>query len=154
MAEEITVHLCHAQTSGTGSGLDLVSPLQLDLISNDSIAALSRLGLSATAVGRELGADFALTGTIARIFGNYRVRAELVRVADAVQLWVEELLVRSEPGRRDQLPQAASALMAQRAEARIRGAHLCPSIDSAINHGDVSDHSAAYNRGTRALLAS
>jgi DNA-binding winged helix-turn-helix (wHTH) protein/predicted Zn-dependent protease len=59
----------------------------------DSVFALARRGLGARPIGEALGADLVLTGTMRISPAHYRLRAEMMRVADGSQLWVEDLLV-------------------------------------------------------------
>lgn len=63
------------------------------LLARDSVATLAQQGRSAAQVGRALHADLVLTGTLRAQMSNYRLRAELIRVSDEVQLWVEDFLV-------------------------------------------------------------
>ena len=58
----------------------------------DSVFTLAGRGLSAHQVGEALGADLVLVGSLNLLPGHYRLRAEMIRVDDGAQLWVEDLL--------------------------------------------------------------
>ncbi len=59
----------------------------------DSVFTLARRGLSAQQIGQLLRADLVLAGTLRILPAHYRLRAEIIRVSDGIQLWVEDLLV-------------------------------------------------------------
>jgi TolB-like protein/tetratricopeptide (TPR) repeat protein len=63
------------------------------LLAQDSVFTLAAQGHSAVQVGRALRAHLVLTGTLTAQASHYRLRAELIRVADDVQLWVEDFIV-------------------------------------------------------------
>ena len=68
-------------------------PLEVDILAYDSVTALTCRGLTALEVGTNLGADFAMTGCITALPVHFRLRAEMFRVADAVQVWVEDFVI-------------------------------------------------------------
>ncbi|MDR3751641.1 MAG: hypothetical protein P4K94_09175, partial [Terracidiphilus sp.] len=63
------------------------------VLAQDSVFTLARRGLGAQRVGQTLKADLVLTGTVRALPAHYRLRAEMIRVADETQIWVEDLLV-------------------------------------------------------------
>lgn len=63
------------------------------VLARDSVFALVHRGLSAQQIGQALQADLVLTGTIRALSSLFRLRAEMIRVQDGVQIWVEDLLV-------------------------------------------------------------
>jgi DNA-binding winged helix-turn-helix (wHTH) protein/tetratricopeptide (TPR) repeat protein len=63
------------------------------VLARDSVFTLARQGLSAHQIGATLNADLVLTGTIRAVPGQFRLRAEMIRVEDGVQIWAEDLLV-------------------------------------------------------------
>jgi DNA-binding winged helix-turn-helix (wHTH) protein/tetratricopeptide (TPR) repeat protein len=63
------------------------------LVSRDSVFALARRGLAAHEIGTALDADLVLTGQLLATPGHDRLRAEMIRAEDGVQLWAEDLLV-------------------------------------------------------------
>lgn len=69
------------------------------VIARDSAFSLAARGLTAHQVGEALQADLVLTGTLRMLPSQFRLRAEMIRVADGTQIWVEDMLV----------PQARSA---------------------------------------------
>jgi TolB-like protein len=68
-------------------------PPMVTILARDSVFTLARRGLSALEAGHMLKADLALTGTIRALPAHYRFRAELIRVSDGAQIWVEDMLV-------------------------------------------------------------
>lgn len=70
-----------------------IRPPVADLMARDSVFTLARRGLTAHQVGQAIKADLALTGTIRALPAHYRIRAELIRIADGTQVWVEDALV-------------------------------------------------------------
>ena len=60
--------------------------------SMDSVFTLVERGLSAQQVGEALRADLVLAGSLSLLPAHYRLRAEMIRVEDGAQLWVEDLL--------------------------------------------------------------
>jgi DNA-binding winged helix-turn-helix (wHTH) protein/tetratricopeptide (TPR) repeat protein len=80
MAEETTASLSHACH-------DTVA-----VLARDSVFILAQRGLTAQQIGQELKADLVLTGTLQAFSSHYRLRAEMIRVEDGTQIWVEDLL--------------------------------------------------------------
>jgi DNA-binding winged helix-turn-helix (wHTH) protein/tetratricopeptide (TPR) repeat protein len=113
---------------GFGSGvaeetmlkLNRANPLAVEILARDSVFLLAAKGLAAAEVGKTLGADLALTGTITPLPRHFRLRAEMIRVRDGVQLWVEDFLLPRE------LLAYADARLAKRISARIRRAFASP----------------------------
>jgi tetratricopeptide (TPR) repeat protein len=62
------------------------------VLARDSVFNLAQRGLTAQQIGLELKADLVLTGSIQAFSSHYRLRAEMVRVEDGTQIWVEDLL--------------------------------------------------------------
>jgi DNA-binding winged helix-turn-helix (wHTH) protein len=81
IAEEVTARLT-----------ELNAP-EISLLARDSVFTLSRQGMSAIEVGEALQADLALTGTLLATPTHFRLRAEMIRVEDGTQIWVEDILV-------------------------------------------------------------
>jgi len=69
------------------------------VLARDSAFSLAARGLTAHQVGEALHADLVLTGTLRLMPAQFRLRAEMIRVSDGTQIWVEDMLV----------PQARSA---------------------------------------------
>jgi DNA-binding winged helix-turn-helix (wHTH) protein len=83
ISEETMIRLAHTRNPVT------------ELMARDSILHLVARGASAQEAGAALGADLALAGSITALPLHYRLRIEMIRVADAVQLWVEDFLLPS-----------------------------------------------------------
>jgi DNA-binding winged helix-turn-helix (wHTH) protein/tetratricopeptide (TPR) repeat protein len=66
----------------------------VSIIARDSVFTLARRGFPAQLTGEALQADLVLTGTISFVQMQYRLRVEMIRVADGTQIWVEDVLVR------------------------------------------------------------
>lgn len=63
------------------------------VLARDSAFSLSARGMTAHQVGEALQADLVLTGTLRSLPSHFRLRAEMIRVADGTQIWVEDMLV-------------------------------------------------------------
>jgi TolB-like protein len=60
------------------------------IVARDSVLTLARRGLSPQEIGRTLDADLVLTGRLEAAPRHNRLRAEMIRVEDGAQLWVED----------------------------------------------------------------
>jgi len=84
---------------GSSIAEDVISLLTADqfspvrVLARDSTFALAARGMTAHQVGETLQADLVLTGTLRSMPSNFRLRAEMIRVADGTQIWVEDMLV-------------------------------------------------------------
>ncbi len=81
IAEETTARLSNAPGR-------LVS-----VLARDSAFTLAARGFTAVQVGEALHADLVLAGSLRTLTDHFRLRVEMIRVADGVQIWVEDLLV-------------------------------------------------------------
>jgi len=81
IAEDAIAHLSNVQ-----------KPLA-SMLARDSVFSLALRGLTAQQIGEALNADFVLAGTVRAFPSRFRLRAEMIRIADGVQIWVEDLLV-------------------------------------------------------------
>jgi DNA-binding winged helix-turn-helix (wHTH) protein/tetratricopeptide (TPR) repeat protein len=68
----------------------------VSMIARDSVFALAKRGHSAQQVGEILNADLVLAGTLRAFTSHFRLRVEMIRTADGIQIWVEDLLVSRE----------------------------------------------------------
>ena len=91
IAEETAAQLCDAEFAGA------------TIAARESVLTLARRGMASVEIGRTLGADLVLGGEIYATPERLRVRAELIRVEDSAQLWVEDVMV--ERGRTMELEQ-------------------------------------------------
>ena len=66
------------------------------VVARDSVFALAGRGMTAHQVGTTLQADLVLTGTLRSMPAHVRLRAEMIRVQDGTQIWVEDMLVAQE----------------------------------------------------------
>lgn len=103
IAEETTASL-------TTSGAAVVS-----MMARDSVFTLARRGLTAQQVGESLHADLVLAGTLRALPAHLRLRAEMVRVNDGAQIWVEDLFIDGDPAA------PLDPLLARRIAARLGG---------------------------------
>lgn len=70
---------------------DQLAPVHV--LARDSAFSLAARGMTAHQVGEALEADLVLTGTLRSLPSQFRLRAEMIRVADGTQIWVEDMLV-------------------------------------------------------------
>jgi DNA-binding winged helix-turn-helix (wHTH) protein len=80
IAEETIARMSNAQ-----------SPLA-SILARDSVFTLALRGLTAHQIGASLHADLVLAGTLRSFVSHIRLRMEMIRVTDGVQIWVEDLL--------------------------------------------------------------
>jgi DNA-binding winged helix-turn-helix (wHTH) protein/tetratricopeptide (TPR) repeat protein len=66
------------------------------ILARDSVFILSMRGLSAQQIGQTLHADLVLAGTLRALTAHFRLRVEMIRVVDGIQIWVEDLIVERE----------------------------------------------------------
>jgi DNA-binding winged helix-turn-helix (wHTH) protein/TolB-like protein len=69
------------------------------LLARDSVFALAASGATAHQAGVALDAHLALAGSVTALPTHVRIRTEMIRVADAVELWMEDFLVPRDAGR-------------------------------------------------------
>ena len=65
----------------------------VSVLARDSVFTLARRGYTAQQIGEALKADLVLAGTLRALPSHFRLRAEMIRVHDGIQIWVEDLLV-------------------------------------------------------------
>lgn len=70
---------------------DQLAPVHV--LARDSAFSLAGRGMTAHQVGEALQADLVLTGTLRSLPSQFRLRTEMIRVADGTQIWVEDMLV-------------------------------------------------------------
>jgi TolB-like protein len=63
------------------------------LMARDSVFAMAAEGATALQTGTALKAQLALAGSITALPTHLRIRVEMIRVADGVQLWIDDFLV-------------------------------------------------------------
>jgi TolB-like protein/tetratricopeptide (TPR) repeat protein len=85
-------HIGLALAEETTACLSGVGCFAVAVLARDSVFNLAQRGLTALQIGRELKADLVLTGTLQAFSSHYRLRAEMIRIEDGTQIWVEDLL--------------------------------------------------------------
>ena len=86
-------HLGNAIAEETMARLSNLRDPVFSVLARDSVLTLAGRGLTAQQIGQMLKADLVLTGTLRAFSNQFRLRAEMIRVEDGVQIWVEDLLV-------------------------------------------------------------
>jgi DNA-binding winged helix-turn-helix (wHTH) protein/tetratricopeptide (TPR) repeat protein len=81
VAEETIVRLSNAEAPA------------VTVLARDSVFMLARRGLGAQQIGETLKADLALAGSLRALPSHFRLRAEMIRIEDGAQIWVEDLIV-------------------------------------------------------------
>jgi TolB-like protein/DNA-binding winged helix-turn-helix (wHTH) protein/Tfp pilus assembly protein PilF len=74
-------------TEETITDLGELSPQQLGVIARTSAMAYKHTNKTVSQIGRELGVDYILEGSVRREGGRVRVSAQLIRVSDQTHLW-------------------------------------------------------------------
>jgi len=74
-------------TEETITDLGELNPEQLGVIARTSAAAYKHTNKTIAQIGRELGVDYILEGSVRREGGVARISAQLIRVKDQVHLW-------------------------------------------------------------------
>lgn len=93
IAEEIIASLGAGRANDRPSLLGkIASHAAVAVMARDSVFNLALSGLTAQQIGRQLHADLALTGVVQAFCSQYRLRAEMIRVEDGTQIWVEDIL--------------------------------------------------------------
>lgn len=62
------------------------------ILARDSVFNLAQRGFTAQQIGQKLRANLVLTGTLRAFSSHCRLRAEMIRVKDDTQIWVEDML--------------------------------------------------------------
>lgn len=86
-------HLGAAIAEETITRLTDAQPAVISMLARDSTFTLAGRGLTAHHIGQMLKADLVLTGTLRALPSQFRLRAEMIRVEDGSQIWVEDLLI-------------------------------------------------------------
>lgn len=92
----VPAHLGPAISEETIARLSNTPASGVQVLARDSCFALAKRGLTAIELGRTLHADLVLTGTMRTLPCHFRLRVEMLRVSDGVQIWVEDMLVERE----------------------------------------------------------
>jgi len=76
-------------TEETITDLGQLSPEHLGVVARTSAMSYKHTNKSISQIGRELGVDYILEGSVRREGGNARVSAQLIRVSDQTHLWAQ-----------------------------------------------------------------
>jgi DNA-binding winged helix-turn-helix (wHTH) protein len=133
IAEDAIAHLSNAQ-----------KPLA-SMLARDSVFSLALRGLTAQQIGEALNADFVLAGTVRALPSRFRLRAEMIRIADGVQIWVEDLLV--EPDRIASLDAELATRLYSRLQTRAAASLHGSSPDSADEQHTESNPASSMGFG-------
>jgi TolB-like protein len=86
-------HLGSAIAEETIARLSNAHSPALSVLARESVFTLAARGFTAQQIGEALKADLVLTGSLRAFSSQFRLRAEMIRVEDGTQIWVEDLLV-------------------------------------------------------------
>lgn len=86
-------HYGMAVAEETTARLANLSDKAVSVLARDSVFTLAERGLTAQQLGETLKADLVLTGSLNSLPSHFRLRAEMVRVEDGTQVWIEDVLV-------------------------------------------------------------
>jgi DNA-binding winged helix-turn-helix (wHTH) protein/tetratricopeptide (TPR) repeat protein len=116
------------------------------VVARDSVFTLARRELSAHQVGNALEADLVLGGVLYATPERLRLRAEMIRVADGAELWIEDLMV--ERGRIMELERE----LVSRVTSRIHsgGFSIAATATAGLAHEDSPRDGEAYDLFLRA----
>jgi DNA-binding winged helix-turn-helix (wHTH) protein/tetratricopeptide (TPR) repeat protein len=92
-AYTVPEHLGMAIAEETATCLANMRHPLVSVLARDSVFTLALRGFTAQQVGEALKADLVLTGTLRTQPSHFRLRAEMIRVEDGTQIWVEDILV-------------------------------------------------------------
>jgi DNA-binding winged helix-turn-helix (wHTH) protein/Flp pilus assembly protein TadD len=116
------------------------------VVARESVLTLDRRGFAAHEIGKALEADLALGGELHATPERLRLRAEMIRVADGAQLWVEDLVVG-----RERITELEREL-ANRVSSRIHsgGFSIAAVATAGTTRGDSQQQSEAHELYLRA----
>jgi len=90
---QVPEHLGPTVAEGLIQKLSNLRPARIAVLARDSVFTLARSSRSALEVAKAVQADWVLTGTVHALSAFLRVRIEMIRVQDGVQLWGEDLML-------------------------------------------------------------
>lgn len=83
-------YMCDGLTEETISQLGMLNPHQLGVIARTSSMAYKTTSKTIGQIGRELGVDYVLEGSVRGTAGQIRVTTQLIRVRDQTHVWSHE----------------------------------------------------------------
>ncbi len=90
---DVPEHLGQAVAEETSARLANLRDPIATVLARDSVFTLANRGFTAQQLGEALKAGLVLTGTLDSLPSHFRLRAEMIRVEDGAQIWVEDVLV-------------------------------------------------------------
>jgi DNA-binding winged helix-turn-helix (wHTH) protein/tetratricopeptide (TPR) repeat protein len=110
------------------------------LVARESVFTLARRGLTPLEIGKALDADLVLSGEAHATPERLRLRAEMIRVADGAELWIEDVMV--EHGRIMELERE----LVNRVSSRIRcgGLSIAATATAEVARDASPQHSEAH----------
>jgi TolB-like protein/Flp pilus assembly protein TadD len=82
-------YIADGLTEETIVGLGQIDPERLSVIGRTSSMAYRQTSKSLSEIGRELGADYLIEGSVRGASGRLRITAKLIRARDQVQVWTQ-----------------------------------------------------------------
>lgn len=82
-------YLADGLTEETIAGLGQIDPERLSVVGRTSSMAYRRTAKTLEEIGRELGVDYLLEGSVRGAGGRLRITGKLIRARDQVQVWTE-----------------------------------------------------------------
>jgi TolB-like protein/Flp pilus assembly protein TadD len=82
-------YIADGLTEETIVGLGQIDPERLSVIGRTSSTAYRQTAKTLCEIGRELGADYLIEGSVRGASGRLRITAQLIRARDQVQVWTE-----------------------------------------------------------------
>ncbi len=86
-------YLGSAITEATTEQLSSAEYAVASVVARESVFTLARRGMMPNEIGKALEADLVLDGELHATPDSLRLRAEMIRVADGAQLWIEDVMV-------------------------------------------------------------
>jgi TolB-like protein/Flp pilus assembly protein TadD len=87
--DEAQRYLADGLTEETIVGLGQIDPERLSVIGRTSSMAYRRTTKTLGEIGRELGVDYLLEGSVRAAGGRFRITSKLIRARDQLQIWTE-----------------------------------------------------------------
>lgn len=110
-------YLTDGLTEEISASLGQIDPEHLNVKGRTSTKMYKRTGKSPMEIGRELGVEYVVEGSVRAESGRLRVTSKLIRVRDQVQIWAESF--DSEPGSMLELQRELSAGIARQVRLRL-----------------------------------
>jgi eukaryotic-like serine/threonine-protein kinase len=89
LGDGVHAYFTDALTEDTTNEFGRLAPAELGVIARTSSARYKGTGADVRTIGRELGVDYVVEGSVRRSGERIRVTAELVRTADGTQVWAQ-----------------------------------------------------------------